>query len=103
MKQASFEIPQNFIPNFIDEHDLNKSAHHSNYGLDCDVIVDHTGRASFRFPANRRYFELTDMWNNNEPIPCLDFANEIRKLRARMMSAKTENGQGWKNGHNFNR
>ncbi len=86
------------IPAYIDDHDLNKSALFSHYGLDCDLIVDSTGRVSFRFPADRRYFELTAKWNNNEPIPCLDFANEIRKLRARMLAAKTENGQGVRNG-----
>lgn len=79
---------------YITEFDLNKSAHHVCLGLDCEIVTDHTSRVSFRFPANARYFELTAKWNDNEPIPCMDFANEIRKLRARMLAAKTEKGQG---------
>lgn len=95
--------PSNQIPEFIDEYDLNKAAQHIHHDLDCEVVLDSTGRACFRFPADRRYFELTAKWNNNEPIPCKDFANEIRKLRARMLAAKSENGQGRTNGihHNF--
>ena len=87
------QTTSNQTPTFIDEHDLNKSAHHVCCGLSCETIVDVTGRASFRFHLNPDYFEATNKWNNNEPIPCLDFANEIRKLRARMLAAKTVNGQ----------
>ena len=93
------QIPPRQIPEFIDEHDLNKGAHHVCLGLKCEVIMDPTGRASFRFPADGQYFDVTDRWNNNEPLPCLDFANEIRKLRARMLAAKTEHGQGTWHGH----
>jgi hypothetical protein len=96
MKQAPQQIPQ-----FVTEFDLNKTAFYENNGLSSEVIPDHTGRVGFRVPANGLYFELTERWNNNEPIPCLDFANEIRKLRARMMVAKTENGQGQGNGKNI--
>jgi hypothetical protein len=98
MKQAPQQIPQ-----YITEFDLNKTAFYESIGLNAEVIPDYSGRVSFRVPANNLFFELTERWNNNEPIPCLDFANEIRKLRARMLAAKTENGQGRKNGTAFNR
>jgi hypothetical protein len=81
------------IPKYIIEHDLNKSAYHGAGGQVPEIVPDFSGRVGFRFPADNLYFELTERWNNNEPIPCLDFANEIRKLRARMLAAKTVNGQ----------
>ncbi len=98
MRQAPQQIPE-----FITEFDLNKTAFYESNGLRAEVIPDYSGRVGFRFPANNLYFELMERWNNNEPIPCLSYANEIRKLRARMMAAKTENGQGRKYGTVFNR
>ena len=92
------------IPKFITEFDLNKVAFYENNGLESEVVPDSfSSRVGFRVPANNLYFELTERWNNNDPIPCLDFANEIRKLRARMLAAKTENGQGRNYERNFNR
>ncbi len=88
------------IPEFIIEHDLNKTAFCSVYELTAEIVPDFSGRIGFRLPANRVYFELIERWNNNEPVPCLSYANEIRKLRARMLAAKTEHEQGWKNGNN---
>ena len=87
------QTPQQ-IPHFIDELDLNKAAFFELCGLQSDIVIDGPGRVTFSFPANNQYFELTARWNNNEPAPCLSYANEIRKLRARMLAAKTENGQG---------
>lgn len=82
-------------PQYIHERDLNKAAHHLSKGLACEVVVDDTGRASFVFPADKRYFEESASWDRNEPIPCLDFASEIRRLRARMLTAKAEKGKGY--------
>jgi hypothetical protein len=91
--------PQQF-PEYIDDYDLNKAAHHFHCGLNCEVVADYTGRVSFRFPASPKYFDLSARWGRNEPIPCVDFANQIRILRARMLASKTEKGQN--NGINQN-
>jgi hypothetical protein len=88
MKQASQQFPDTII-----EYDLNKTAFFEHNELHSEIIPDNSGRVGFRVPANSLYFRLADQWNKNTPVPCLDFANEIRKLRARMLAAKTENGQ----------
>jgi hypothetical protein len=50
-------------------------------------------RIVFEVPANEKTYELLRGYQGNPPIPLLDFVAVLRRLRARMLEARDENGR----------
>jgi hypothetical protein len=71
--------------------DLNESAFHKLHGDDPELAMQPGGRVTFLHEATQRFYDLTQRYNQNEPVPVQDFVSCQRQLRARMMSLKNEN------------
>jgi hypothetical protein len=56
------------------------------------------GKVLFCFVADDEFFRLMDQFNGNEFVPAAAYATAIKALRGRMLSAKQENGKGYRNG-----
>lgn len=53
------------------------------------------GRVVFCFDPTETFYRLSARYNGNEPVPCLDFVNAQRQLKAMMLALKhTGGGQG---------
>jgi len=63
--------------------DVNLSAFLFMRGLIPKIQFDGT-RASFLFEATEEFYKACSEYNQNLPVPCLDFVNALRQLRAAM-------------------
>ena len=63
--------------------DINLSAFLYMKGLIPKIQVDGT-RASFLFEATEEFYKACSEYNQNLSVPCLDFVNALRQLRAAM-------------------
>jgi hypothetical protein len=48
------------------------------------------GRVSGHVEANERFYELSERFNSNESVHCLDFVHCQREIRAMTMTIKNE-------------
>lgn len=81
--------------------DINQASFLAMQGLDPDLVIQ-SGRVVFSFPAGDEYFRLSDAYNANLEVKCLDFVRSLRTLRAKMQNAK-DNDNGVHRERNFNR
>jgi hypothetical protein len=54
------------------------------------------------FDADKKFYEISERFNRNEPVPVLDLLHAQREIRAMMMALKqghTEKEQGARNGN----
>ena len=51
-------------------------------------------RVVFEAPANEETYRLLREYQDNNMIPLLDYVAILRRLRARMLEARDENGKG---------
>lgn len=57
------------------------------YGNTFELILQGT-RVTALFDADKRFYELSERFNRNEPIPVLDLLHAQREIRAMMMALK---------------
>jgi hypothetical protein len=67
--------------------DLNLSAFQMYHGNNPTIEMQGS-RGVFLFNTDDRFFDLSERYNRNEPIPSLDFVNCQRQLKARLMTLK---------------
>jgi hypothetical protein len=61
-------------------------------------------RVVFEAPANDGTYRLLREYQDNNPIPLLDYVAVLRRLRARMLEARDENGKREREtGHGYNK
>jgi len=75
--------PAQQSPPIIPLLDLNLSAFLLLNGLTPRIEMDGT-RASFLFEATETFYSACKRFNSNEPVPCLDYAQALRRLRSAM-------------------
>jgi hypothetical protein len=88
-------------PDRIPVLDLNLSAFQRLHGNSPQLVLQ-AGRVIFMFDADATFYRLSELYNSNIAVNCLDLVNAQRELRAMMMSLKgqhTENAKGFQNGH----
>ena len=80
--------------------DINQSAFLALQGLEPEIVMQ-SGRVVFSFPADDDYFRLSDAYNTNLEVKCLDFVKSLRTLRSKMMNAKdNDNGKHYEKSYN---
>lgn len=80
--------------------DINQSAFLALQGLEPELVMQ-SGRVVFSFPADADYFRLSDAYNANLEVRCLDFVKSLRMLRSKMMNAKdNDNGKRYEKSYN---
>jgi hypothetical protein len=72
--------------------DINQSSFLAMNGLEPELVMQ-SGRVVFSFPADDDFFRLSEAYNANLEVKCLDFVRSLRTLRAKMINAK-ENDNG---------
>jgi len=73
--------------------DLSFSAYHYLKG-NIPELDKRGGRVIFLFNANETFYKLSDDYNGNVPVNCLDFVNAMRELKAKMLAMKGNDGTG---------
>jgi hypothetical protein len=71
------------------------------HGNLCELTLQGT-RVVALFDADKKFYELSERFNRNEPVPVLDILHAQREIRAMMMTLKqghTEKEKGATNGH----
>lgn len=53
-------------------------------------MVKQGTRVTLLFDADEKFYVLSARFNNNEPVPILDFLNAQRQLKAKMFAMKEE-------------
>jgi hypothetical protein len=74
-------------PRKIPVLDLNQAAFQFLYGNEPELIMQGS-RGAFFFVADDKFFDLSERYNGNEAVRCLDFVNAQRQLKSRLMAAK---------------
>jgi hypothetical protein len=86
--------------------DLNLSAFQHLHG-NTPELVNQGGRVVFLFNADDAFYKLSELYNLNVPINCIDFVNAQRELKSKMLSMKGQHKEnGTRSGNserNFNR
>ena len=77
-------------------HDINQSAFQDALGNPPE-LVNINGTVTFLFEPDDRFYDLAERYDNDEPIPVKKYVASLRKLRALMMTMKSDNERG--NGH----
>lgn len=72
--------------------DINQASFLALQGLEPDLVLQ-SGRVIFCFPADDDFFRLSEAYNSNLEVKCLDFVRVLRTLRAKMANLK-ENDNG---------
>jgi len=78
--------------------DINQSAFLALQGLEPELVIQ-SGRVVFSFPAGDDYFRLSDAYNANLEVRCLDFVKSLRTLRSKMLSAKDNGNEKGEHGN----
>jgi len=89
-------MPKDQIP-ILDLSGLTPFQHY--HGNKFDLVMQ-GGRVVALFESNRQFYELSNRFNNNEPVNTLDFIHCQREIRAMMMNLKNieKRKEDYKNG-----
>ncbi|MEO5357140.1 MAG: DUF5659 domain-containing protein [Nitrospirae bacterium YQR-1] len=73
----------------IPVNDINLSAYLNCRGIKPELIPHgSTGHIAFNFPVSDETYKVVGDYNDNKPVPVLDFVNSLRSLKAQMMALK---------------
>lgn len=78
---------KNASPKKIPILDLNHSAFQKYHKNEPELEMQGS-RGVFMFNADNKFFDLSARYNQNEPVPVLDFVNCQRQLKAQLMALK---------------
>lgn len=53
-------------------------------------------RVTFAFPVSDDFYQLSDLFNSNEPVPVASFITAVKTLRGQMLTLKNEKVNGGK-------
>lgn len=67
--------------------DIHQAAYLNLNGIEPSLTKQGT-RVVFEFPASQEINKLTRAYNENPPVPVLDFVHHLRKLRSQMLAAR---------------
>ncbi len=77
-------------PQRISQLDIHQASFQAMNGNEPDLELQ-GGRVVFVFDANEDFYRLSSLYNDNSPVNVLDFVNALRRLRAKMLTAKDNN------------
>lgn len=53
-------------------------------------FTNNNGRIIFEFEISNKLYNLIESYNSNTEVPAIDFVNEIKTLRSRMLTMRGE-------------